>query len=262
MLAASPHTGNQAWKVSGHGLTANTNAGRVADVAITATRAGLFPAVAAALNMETLVPEEPTVLGDLWPLLPESAFVPLAPGAMLPALLFFPQGDPVFSTAEIAWIPDCVKDLYGSDVGKVKEHLDNYPALREGRLRVSPSTSPLEWASVGPGLSLGVEWRKGSPPLMLGDGRMVDDVGAVSYRFADDLVITPAIGSMSTGLHPILALWAVLLALSSLARYEPAAWATMIDIDRSAEASAIEHLLEEALTSVPEATLHMLSNFD
>lgn len=36
--------------------------------------------------------------------------------------------------------------------------------------------------------------------------------------------ITPAIGSMSTGLHPFLALWAVLLALSSLARYEPAIW--------------------------------------
>jgi hypothetical protein len=66
---------------------------------------------------------------------------------------------------------------------------------------------------------------------------------------------------MSVGLHPILALWAVLLGLSSLARYEPATWSKMIDIDRSAEANAIEHLLEEAIASVPAAVLHMLSTF-
>jgi hypothetical protein len=58
---------------------------------------------------------------------------------------------------------------------------------------------------------------------------------------------------MSTGLHPILALWCVLLALSSLARYEPATWSKMIDIDRSPEANAIEHLLEQAANSLPAA---------
>jgi hypothetical protein len=58
----------------------------------------------------------------------------------------------------------------------------------------------------------------------------------MSYKAADDFVITPAIGSMSAGLHPFLALWAVLLGLSSLARYKPAAWSKMIDIDTSAEA--------------------------
>jgi hypothetical protein len=71
----------------------------------------------------------------------------------------------------------------------------------------------------------------------------------------------PAIGSMATGLHPFLALWAVLLALSSLARYEPATWSKMIDIDRSAEANAIEHLLEEATASVPATVLHLLNTF-
>ena len=49
LVAASPRIGNQAWRVSGHGLTANTNAAAVADVAVTATKAGLFPSVAAAL---------------------------------------------------------------------------------------------------------------------------------------------------------------------------------------------------------------------
>jgi hypothetical protein len=82
----------------------------------------------------------------------------------------------------------------------------------------------------------------------------------VSYKSADDLLVTPAIGSMSTGLHPFLALWAALLELSSLARYEPTAGSKMIDIDRSAEASAVESLLDEAINSVPAVALHLLAS--
>lgn len=74
-------------------------------------------------------------------------------------------------------------------------------------------------------------------------------------------MITPAIGSMSTVLHPVLVLWAVLLGLSSLARYAPASWSKMIDIDRSAEANAIEHLLEQALITVPATVIHSLNAF-
>ena len=96
---------------------------------------------------------------------------------------------------------------------------------------------------------------------MLHDKRTLDDLGVVSYKAADDFVVTPAIGSMSAGLHPFLALWAVLLGLSSLARYEPAAWSKMIDIDTSAEANAIENLLDEAISSVPDAALHLLASF-
>ena len=72
-------------------------------------------------------------------------------------------------------------------------------------------------------------------------------------KSADDFMITPAIGSMSTGLHPFLALWTVLLALSSLARYGSAAWFKILDIDRSSEANAIEHSLDEAINSYPQS---------
>ena len=233
----------------------------------------MFPSVAAALNIEPLVPDEPVALRELWPLLPESAFVPLTADAMLPVLLFSPHGWPewrgVFSEAEIAWIPRRVKDLYGEDPVRVKEHLDRYPALRESTLKMYRELPirRFKWASAGPGLCLGVRWRRaveyfsGSEPLITGDSRTLDDLGVASYRSADDLMVTPAIGSMSTGLHPILALWAVLLGLSALARYAPASWSKMIDIDRSAEANAIEHLLEEAIDSVPTAVLHMLATF-
>lgn len=92
IVAASPRIGNQAWRVSGHGLTANTNAASAADVAVSAAKAGLFPSVVAALDIQPLVPDEPVALRELWPLLPEAAFVPLTADAMLPVLLFSPHG--------------------------------------------------------------------------------------------------------------------------------------------------------------------------
>jgi len=47
--------------------------------------------------------------------------------------------------------------------------------------------------------------------------------------------------------------WAILYALSMLARYAPEAWAKVIDVDMSADAVAVEFMLEEALSVIPEA---------
>jgi hypothetical protein len=269
IVAASPRIGNQDWRVNGHGLTANTNAQTAADVTVTATKTGMFPTVAAALGLEPLVADEPAALRDLWPLLPESALVPLTPDSLLPVLLFLHPGQPdgPISQAQITRIPHRVRDLYGDDPAQVKTHLDHYPALRDSTLRVSAPNLQVKWGDANPLLYLLVEWRDRlelsdeAPPVMIAAKKTANDLGLASCKSADDLVITPAIGSMSTGLHPTLALWVVLLALSSLARYEPATWSKMIDIDRSAEASAIEHLLDEATDSVPAVTRHLLTTF-
>ncbi len=264
IVAASPRIGNQAWKVTGHGLSAKTDASLAANVSVTAARSGLFPAVASALGFESLVAGEPAPLSELWPLLPETAFVPLTSEVARPVLLLFPSNWPnagAFSQAEICWIPKRVRDLYGEDHLQVKEYLDGYPSLRGGMLRLEQPMKKLRWSEVGPGLRLDLEWRRasGSPPLMLADNKTTVELGVACYRAVDDYLVTPKIGSMSSGLHPFLALWAVLLALSSLARYEPAAWSKMIDIDKSAEANAIEHLLEEVTASVPAAVEYQIS---
>jgi hypothetical protein len=70
----------------------------------------------------------------------------------------------------------------------------------------------------------------------------------------------PALNGMSEPVHPLLTWWAILLALSSLARYEPETWAHLIDVDRSASpAVAIEHLMEEALSAIPALTATALA---
>jgi hypothetical protein len=52
-------------------------------------------------------------------------------------------------------------------------------------------------------MTLNVEWRSGSPPSMLADNKTLSDLGVACYRSADDSFVTPAIGSMATGLHRV-----------------------------------------------------------
>ncbi|KOG74492.1 hypothetical protein ADK77_05140 [Streptomyces antibioticus] len=56
---------------------------------------------------------------------------------------------------------------------------------------------------------------------------------------------------MKRELHPLMVWWAVLYTLSMLARYEPATWSTLISVDNSQHAVAIERLLERAINHVP-----------
>jgi hypothetical protein len=202
IVTASPRIGNQAWRVSGHGLTANTNTASAGNVTVAAAKTGLYASVAAALGLESLVPDEPTALGDLWPLLPEAGFLPLTSDALFPVLLFSPHGGSLtgrFPEAAINWIPRRVRDLYGEDPAMVKTHLDRYPALRESELLISAPIPRLKWESAGPGLGLRVRWRSGDPPLAFADNKTADALGVASYTSANDLVITPVIGPMSTG---------------------------------------------------------------
>lgn len=58
--------------------------------------------------------------------------------------------------------------------------------------------------------------------------------------------IPPTLEENEAPLDPIITWWAVLYGLSMLARYRPSAWSAMLDVDRSPDAAAIEHLLRKA----------------
>lgn len=57
---------------------------------------------------------------------------------------------------------------------------------------------------------------------------------------------------------PLLLWWALLLGLSSLARYEPAAWTAAIDLDASELAVGLERVLDVAAERVPARILQSL----
>lgn len=230
---------------------------------VTAESSGLFISLAEAIGTEGPPSGEPITLGDLWPLLPETAETPLIADVEFPALLFMPTNWPSafpFGLAEVHSIPRHVKERCGGNREQVIAYLQHYPSLRDARIPSSPIFREVSWEEAGPGFGLKLEWRDSSE-FRLPEHKTLSDLHACSYRSDDDIFVTPALASMTEGLHPMLALWAVLFGLSSLARYEPASWGRICDIDQSSEANAIEHLLDEALTSVPAAVLHQLEKF-
>jgi hypothetical protein len=78
------------------------------------------------------------------------------------------------------------------------------------------------------------------------------------YLGDDDRYIFPSIGGDIQALHPLLAWWAILFALSMLARYQPDTWTYYLDVDKGAYAVPLEALLDRALAACPELVLHAI----
>ena len=69
--------------------------------------------------------------------------------------------------------------------------------------------------------------------------------------------VQPSIGGGSAP-SPLMLWWALLLALSSLARYHPAAWVQAIDLDQSVLAAPLREVLDVAEDRVPARVLDAL----
>ncbi|MFL6117528.1 MAG: YaaC family protein [Catenulispora sp.] len=255
LVAASPRIGNQQWQATGHGLSMVSAATSVSDVTVKAARDGLFQAVAVSLGAEVLATDTPVTVGELWTAVPLPAGTPpLSDAALHSVLAFMPPSwpdDEPFREARAAWILPGVEQVHGSDLPSLKAHFDRYPALRNARWELNDDGSVC-WDRSDLVSSLRFYW-DGQPGM-----RTMSDLGVVQYRGRNDYLISPAMPGMASGLHPLLAWWAVLLALSSMARYEPTSWSRMIDVDACAEAVAIERLLDVALTEIPGMLLHAL----
>ncbi|SCF48739.1 YaaC-like Protein [Micromonospora matsumotoense] len=96
--------------------------------------------------------------------------------------------------------------------------------------------------------------------LVVDNGRSVEDQARRAYfetiatkhgEAYRSFYLVPVVGENKHPMHPLMTWWAVLYTLSMLARYQPAEWATYINVDRSSHAVPIEHLLAEALSAVP-----------
>lgn len=261
VVAASPRVG-QMWQVKGHGLSAVTDKPTLSEVTVFAKGDGMFQALAAVLDFPPLVEKERIRLADLWPLVPESIDAPLDTDETLSAILLWPGVWPQHHDsygAELGWIRNAVPRLYGQDMQAVERHFAQYPALRGLSWTVTQNVS---WRinDFATNLDIHFELVDGERPAVITPGSRLG--ARYCGQVSTELIITPAIGAMTGPLHPILAWWAVLLALSSLARYEPANWAKFIDVNASPHATAVEHLLNDAIERIPKMLLSMLTHID
>lgn len=81
----------------------------------------------------------------------------------------------------------------------------------------------------------------------------------MARRYRHEWYFFPALGSTGKSIHPLMAWWVVMHALSMLARYQPAEWARRCtDVDTSTCAVAVEQLLDTALQAVPDLVLQAI----
>jgi hypothetical protein len=246
IAAASTSAGNNGWRLSGHGISApNLNQGpvlhelRIVDDA----GGGSFIQLAPLLNSGTL-PRGAT-LGQVWMTIPDLLRRPLGPGALVyaPALDLSLSGagddglSRGFLTAFGPPFPSVQTDQ------EVQSLIDRYPSITGHQ--VWPGS---EISRSGDHINIPRAWR------VPADQNSGDMIGAMTqpYTADDDRWVYPAIGGADRPIRPLLAWWAVLFALSMLARYVPSSWIHHINVDESRDAVALEAALESALDVCPE----------
>lgn len=204
----------------------------------------------------------PLRLEDVWDLLPPNLRYPLTTRDRLTPLYVDEASVGIHEhsllTAYVCNIPDRVIDAGTREA--LADFLTSYPAVarHESYVTTGPGPqAPPEYSRRLPGQGeMTINWQMpqgagtGFDGLATGAERRAY-LRAMTRSYAGDRYFLPVHPPMKRELHPLMAWWAVLYALSMLARYQPAVWGTLISVDNSQHAVPIERLLEHAINHLP-----------
>jgi len=137
------------------------------------------------------------------------------------------------------------------DPHAIISHLRNYPAAAGARLEMPQNILQQSWTpwGLGPAIFKTVPADDPQPSF---DGQSYWAGRVPQYRYEREHWLLPVVGDSRDELSALLLWWALLFALSLLARYEPVAWRTALDPDQSELAFGLERLLDDALDITPD----------
>ncbi|GLY43018.1 hypothetical protein Amsp01_090410 [Amycolatopsis sp. NBRC 101858] len=258
------------WELKGHGVKTIDLAADLPSVRIKsdpASSAGSFARLSTLLD-SPLWGNSPIALNELWDLLPENDCVPLLDRGQN-------RRTPLWIGTDSLWIeshPLAVVPVVGfpawlvdgkTEKSTLDDYLAAYPGARDyhsfRNLQGNPNLPAFTAHKDGRG-ELQMNW-------LVRGGESVDRVESWEWLTSKSRLCLgtwyffPAIGQNPLGLHPLMAWWAILHALSMLARYQPGEWASHIDVNRSSYAMSVERLLRRAVDVVPRLVLETLHQF-
>lgn len=248
VAAASTHTKNNDWKLSGHGIGAIGlgQTPRLRDLEISNKGKGSFTQLASILQCGSIPAS--VKLGDVWSTIPELLELPLdgSSSTWRPVLSLdfqYPQ-NPSFCHGWIRNLPAAFGPTPREQ--DIVEFLKSYPSLAKHR----PAQDGYVACYIDPtGGKVSVprawEWPRDK------DVNKLYRSLTQAYRSEDDRWVFPALGGESRPLDPLLMWWAVLYALSMLARYDPANWRKWLEVNESPDAVPLETALDIALEICP-----------
>lgn len=274
------------WTLHGHGLSVKPDSGGsplTTPVKPIGSGGDSFRGVATAVDSPVL--NGPAQLGALWAANPDLRDVPIPQGAgAWPRALEFPLGPLTFRhmSPSIKADPETTPVNTGGMIGvsidapgrtgrEITEALKHYPTM-QGAFGLTSSgarakedeevhrgdANGIERANVGmaaPIEMMHVEWWRRQRAL----ASIVEIDEAQPQYPAPQFVgrVLPMVGDGPSP-HPLMLWWALLLGLSSLARYEPGMWTAAIDLDNSELAVSLERVLDLAAERVPKRILDAL----
>jgi hypothetical protein len=260
--AATAATGDS-WRLKGHGLRCPSLTGPLADVTAVADSAGSkgsFVRLSELLSSRLWEKGGAPPMSELWDNLPENRLTPLSdagesrrtPLYVDHRSLWPPDPHPLV-TAPVIYLPPWV--ISTTDGGATLDrYLSAYPGAAGydsyPRAGYPPGAEPdFSHHKDGWG-SLNVNWL-----LPGGAGDEDERLSFLRQRtrtYEGSWYFYPSGTGDSRTFHPLMAWWAVLFNLSMLSRYEPATWASHINVDSSTHAVLLERLLRQAITVVPK----------
>ena len=263
------------WQPDTHGITSRGAGGAsVADLEVTVTKAkhGMFPMVAEATDSPTF--KGPVSVAHLWASLPDLPSADELTGEA-PKPLYLEQAqsppgeeDPFFGFlspkyATLAWPrPKRLEEALGNPLTgeasgeSLSEALSDYPSA----LGIEAHEVYRTW--IGKPTKENIY----SFPDDKGEKRSLWQVGermptnTSSALRSERFVVRPRIGSGDELPSQLMTLWALLYALSQLARYHPDLWIAALNPDTSKIAVDLEHGLDAALTLVPDLLVPAITN--
>lgn len=218
-----------------------------------------FARLCAALHSDTLT--KPIEVGALWRALPDLA-VPALPTIekdWLPSLYVRKANFQERVSRGREWSELVVGPLEGDeDVDGLRSTMMRYPSLGAFEPSVrDDDPSQVAWAALGHRHRGAVIRAKREPDNSDTPSYRINEVALPYQGQSDSRYVIPV---LSTGdqLPPLALWWALLFALSNLARYEPDMWVRAIDVDRSPWAVPLEDCLSEAILVLPHLILEAL----
>ncbi len=256
---AAAHNESGTWRILGHGLKVRNGGPSLGSAVVIPVprkdQADAYSSVAAATHSPTLAGA--TTLGALWAATPElhdaqhiaagetralRIALPAAHSSMLGSMLEPAQGSVVVAgeATEVA----------------LASILNRY-ARTEGYQLVGDVTP------VTPGTCSALLHWPAEPSVMATPGtKAFRSIHSIADYVDGSWFLQPRLGDPPSAPSRLLVWWALLIALSSLARYHPSSWTAALDVDRSPMTVELEDGLRIAERRVPELIAHALRGPD
>jgi len=263
--AASALTGDR-WELAGHGIRcdAATLRGPLPDIRLEVGKAGgktSFVRVSELLGSSPWDGPDPVRLSEVWDCLPDNRLHPLRDlGESRTTPLYvdhqslYDEPHPLISVP-VAYFPAWVMN---SPDGRqaLTAYMSRFPDVRSWdsyhKLSGEADAAPAFTVHIDGWGELVMNWAH--PEGRTGTlGEHLGYLQSMTRAYRGGWWLFPGAGGAGRSMHPLMAWWAVLFTLSMLARYQPAEWATHVDVDASPHAVPIERLLACAITVIPRA---------